>query len=127
MYRVSSTPAFVPPLLPSLVDSPPAGDGFLHEIKHDGFRTIVTVDRGRAVAFSRNGHDWSGRYSRIVEAAAKLRCRQAVIDGEAIVQDEQGRSDIDALRTAMVDAPHRLITRCVSAPASRSRSRIRTP
>src|SRR4051812_26255806 len=59
----------------------------LHEIKHDGFRTIITLERGRPCAFTRNGHDWSDRYRRIVEDAQKLRCRSAVLDGEAVVQD----------------------------------------
>jgi ATP-dependent DNA ligase len=42
--------------------------------------------------FSRNGHDWSDRYPGIVRAAAGLRCKSAIIDGEAVVQDENGVS-----------------------------------
>ena len=46
---------------------------------------------------TRNGHDWSDRYPSIVRAAANLRCQSAIIDGEAIVQDDHGVSDFEAL------------------------------
>jgi ATP-dependent DNA ligase len=101
-------PAFVPLLLPSLVEEPPAG-GFLHEIKHDGFRTSLTIGGGRVRAFTRRGHDWSGRYGRIVEAAAALPCRSALIDGEAIVQAPDGRSSLEALQNAIYYEPHRIV------------------
>ena len=42
---------------------PPEGDGWIYEIKHDGYRTIVMVEDGRACAFTRNGHDWTERSS----------------------------------------------------------------
>ena len=66
------------------------------------------IDRGKVRAFTRRGHDWSDRYQRVV-GAGKLRCRSAVLDGEVIVQDEKGRSDLEALYRAMADEPHRLI------------------
>jgi bifunctional non-homologous end joining protein LigD len=53
--------------------------------------------------------DWTGPYRRVVEACAKLRCTAALIDGEIIVQDENGISDFDALRSAIYTAPHRLV------------------
>ena len=78
MPRVSRKPAvstaplaFIPPLAPTLVNGPPAGDYWLHEIKYDGFRTLVLVERGRARAFSRRGLDWTARYPRIVAAAER--------------------------------------------------------
>jgi hypothetical protein len=75
----------------------------LHEIKHDGFRTQPVISRGKARAFSRNSHDWTDKYPRVVTDAAKIRCRSAVLDGEVIVQDEHGRSDLEALYAAMTD------------------------
>ena len=56
----------------------------------------MVIERGQAHVFSRNGHDWSDRYAGIVRAAAGLRCKSAIIDGEAIVQDGDGRSDFEA-------------------------------
>jgi DNA ligase D-like protein (predicted ligase) len=99
--------SFVPPLLPTLSLEPPSGKGWIHELKHDGNRTILVID-GAARSFTRNGHDWSSRYRNIVECAARLRCRTAILDGEAIVQDERGISDFNALRGAMAWEPHRL-------------------
>jgi ATP dependent DNA ligase domain len=100
---------FVPPLLPTLVDEPPAGDGWLHEITHDGYRTILVIDRGGARAFIRHGNDWTRRYRPIVSAAGWVPCRSAILDGEVVVQDEAGRSDYAALRDAIEGEPHRLI------------------
>ena len=59
--------------------------------------------------FSRNGHDWSDRYPSIVRAAANLPCQSAIIDGEAIVQDDNGASDFEALRSAMRWKPQSII------------------
>jgi hypothetical protein len=56
--------------LPTLVDAPPEGDIWIHEIKYDGYRTEIVIERGEARAFTRNGHDWSAKYLPIVEAAA---------------------------------------------------------
>ena len=49
--------SFVEFKLPTLVDDPPEGDGWLHEIKYDGYRTELVIERGEARAFTRNGHD----------------------------------------------------------------------
>src|SRR5688572_24616393 len=100
---------FIRPLRPTLVYEPPSGEGWIHEIKHDGHRTILVVEDGAARAFTRNGHDWTDRYSRVVTCAAGLPCRSAILDGEVIVQDENGRSDFSALRRAMKREPHRLV------------------
>jgi hypothetical protein len=72
-------------MLPSLAIEPPAGEHWIHEIKFDGYRTVLVIEDGEARAFTRNRLDWSDRYRPIVEAASKLRCRSAVIDGEVVV------------------------------------------
>ena len=101
--------AFIPPLAPTLVDEPPAGDNWIHEIKHDGFRTLLLVERGRARAFSRRGLDWTARYPRIVAAAEVLPCVSAIIDGEAVVQDEVGRSNLAAFHSSLDAEPHKVL------------------
>ena len=53
------------------------------------------------MAYTRNGFDWTDRYPRIVEAAARLRCKSAMLDGEVIVQDRHGASDFEALQPAL--------------------------
>jgi bifunctional non-homologous end joining protein LigD len=75
----------------------PAGPDWLHEVKHDGFRMIVLRDGDRVRLFTRNGHDWSNRYPWIVDAARRLRQKQFVMDGEAVVLGVDGISDFAAL------------------------------
>jgi ATP-dependent DNA ligase len=88
-------------MLPSLVAEPPMGERWIHEIKFDGFRTVLVIEDGEARAFTRNRLDWSDRYRPIVEPAGKLRCRSAVIDSEVVVFDGDGRSDFHAVKTAI--------------------------
>jgi bifunctional non-homologous end joining protein LigD len=95
-------------MMPTLVDEPPTTDGWIHEVKYDGYRTILAVDGGSTRAFTRNGHDWTGRYLPIVATAAELPCWSALIDGEMVVQDPQGRADFHAMRAALSKEPERL-------------------
>ena len=109
MLRVPTRLRFIEPQLASPVDQPPEGKHWIHEIKHDGYRSQVVIERGQVRVFSRNGHDWSDRYPSIVRAAANLHCQSAIIDGEAIVQDGDGASDFEALSSAMRRQPHSII------------------
>jgi bifunctional non-homologous end joining protein LigD len=98
---VSMSLEFINPQLATAVDHPPPRAGWIHEVKHDGYRTLLIIERRKARAYTRNGFDWTERYLGITRAAAKLHCRSAVIDGEVIVQNEHGISDFDALKSAM--------------------------
>ncbi|MBK5197740.1 MAG: non-homologous end-joining DNA ligase [Methyloceanibacter sp.] len=100
---------FIEPQLLTLTEHPPRGSDWIHEIKHDGYRCQVLLERGQARVFTRNGHDWSDRYPSIVRAAANLRCQSAILDGEAIVQDDNGISDFEALPSAMRWRPDSII------------------
>ena len=62
---------------------------------------MLLVRRGTALAYTRNGHDWSERYRGIITAARKLPCRTAILDGDVIVQDGRGVSDFEALQVAL--------------------------
>lgn len=96
-------------MLPTLVQKPPSGDKWLHEIKHDGYRTQLALSAHEQLAFTRNGFDWSDCYSHILSDARRLNCAAAIMDGEVIVQDDQGRSNFDALPLAIEREPERLI------------------
>jgi bifunctional non-homologous end joining protein LigD len=87
VYRFSRIlPAgFIEPCIPTAARVPPSGPGWLHEIKHDGYRLIGRLEGGRVRLFTRRGHNWSDRYPRIGKALACLRARSATIDGEAVV------------------------------------------
>ena len=100
MYRFSCV-GFIPPQLPSLTDQSPEGANWIHEVKHDGYRTMLVIERGLSRAHTRNGHDWSDRYPGIIASARKLLCRSALLDGEVIVQDGRGVSDFEALQAAL--------------------------
>lgn len=76
-------------------------DGWLHEI--NGYPTQLVVEDGAARAFTRNGHDWTTKYGPIIAAANTLPCSSAIIDGEIIVQDENGIRE-GALRSAITTA-----------------------
>jgi len=109
MSSVTARLRFIAPQLASPVDQPPEGKHWIHEIKHDGYRTQVVIDRGKPHVFSRNGYDWSDRYPGILRTAAKLRCKSAIIDGEAIVQNRHGASDFEALQSALRKQPHSIL------------------
>ena len=91
------------PCLPRPVKEPPAGPGWIHEIKHDGFRILARRDARGVRLFTRNGYDFTARFPKIVDAVASLPVRSCVVDGEAIVVDERGLSVFDALRYRLRD------------------------
>lgn len=76
---------FIEPCIPIAARVPPSGPGWLHEIKHDGYRLMARLEGGSVRLFTRRGHDWSDRYPRMREALASLRVRSITIDGEAVV------------------------------------------
>lgn len=100
---------YIPPMKPRLVDTPPPGDGWLHEVKFDGYRTQLHVDAGTAKSFSKGGHNWTSKYPQIVAAAAQLRCTSAILDGEVYLPDASGAADFSGLPTAIRWHPEQLI------------------
>ncbi len=94
-------PAWIKPCLPTLVDKPPVGPEWLHEIKWDGYRVSAYLDGGKVAIYTRNGHDWTHRFPAIAAAVAALPIHSAVIDGEAVALDEQGRASFSLLQAAL--------------------------
>jgi bifunctional non-homologous end joining protein LigD len=78
---------------------PPAGPGWLHEIKHDGFRVLAWKQGERVQVWSRRGADFTDRFARIADAVQGLDAEEVMIDGEAVVFQDDGRSDFHALLT----------------------------
>jgi hypothetical protein len=92
-----SLPRFEP-CLPRPVQHPPAGPGWIHEIKHDGFR-ILAHRQGRSVRLlTRNGNDLGDRFPLAAAAIEALPVRSCVVDGEAIVCDDGGLAVFDLIR-----------------------------
>lgn len=95
-------PAFVPPQLCTLVDRPPAGSGWAHEIKFDGYRIQARVESGDCALRTRKGLDWSDKFPEIVAAARRL--PDCIIDGEVVALDRAGAPDFAALQTALSES-----------------------
>jgi bifunctional non-homologous end joining protein LigD len=93
-------PAWVAPQLATLVSGPPPGDEWVHEIKLDGYRILLRIERGRAKLLTRNRQDWTARFPAVAEAAAALPVKQALLDGEIVVLDRAGVSSFQALQQA---------------------------
>jgi hypothetical protein len=88
---------FVDPCIPTRATKAPAREGWVHEIKHDGYRLIVRRDGETVRLFTRRGYDWTGRYPAIASTAAKIRAQSFTLDGEAVVCGEDGVAIFDAL------------------------------
>jgi len=89
---------FIEPCLPSLAKAPPSGPGWIHEIKHDGFRILGRRDRTGVRLITRNGNDFTDHFPSIAMALKSLPVRSCMIDGEAIVCDENGLAVFELIR-----------------------------
>jgi bifunctional non-homologous end joining protein LigD len=105
-----SMPDRVPPALATLVDTPPAGSRWLHEIKYDGYRLMCYVRPDGVTLVTRNGHDWSHRFSSIVRALRALPLGEAIIDGELVVFGGDGVTSFGDLQRAIADGQSQLMT-----------------
>ena len=94
-------PEFIDPQLCHSVERPPSGEGWLHEIKFDGYRVQVRIEAGRAVVRTRKGLDWTDRFGAIARACAIL--PDAILDGEIVALNADGAPDFAALQAAIAD------------------------
>ena len=101
----STPPPFRSLQLATLVDTVPSGSGWFHEMKYDGYRLLIAIGGGEARAYTRSGLDWSAKFAPLLVAAAKLKVGSALIDGEAVVLEDNGRSNFQALQNAIKASP----------------------
>ncbi|MCU4178190.1 DNA ligase D [Bosea sp. BH3] len=95
-------PGFVEPCLATLEAKPPVGEGWLHEVKFDGYRLQARIDHGAVKLLTRSGLDWTARFGKGLAAAlAALPCETALVDGEVVVLGEAGISSFSALQEAL--------------------------
>lgn len=94
-------PAFVSPQLATLVERPPEGRQWRHELKYDGYRMIAAVAGGAVRLYSRNKKDWTSRFPAIAQELAGLDVSSALLDGEMVVLDAKGRSSFSALQATL--------------------------
>jgi bifunctional non-homologous end joining protein LigD len=82
-------------------ETPPSGDGWVHELKLDGYRLQCAIGGGAATLRTRSGLDWTSRFPDIVKAAATL--PDCVLDGEAVALDSDGMPDFGRLQAILAD------------------------
>jgi bifunctional non-homologous end joining protein LigD len=99
--KVAEMPDFVAPQLCTLVERPPAGEGWCHEIKFDGYRVQLRVEDGEATLKTRKGLDWTGKFGSIAKEAAAL--PDVMIDGEIVALDHNGAPNFSSLQAALSD------------------------
>lgn len=92
------TVPFIEPCLPKPASAPPSGSGWIHEIKHDGYRLMARRDGAGIRLITRNGNDWTERYPAIGSAVNALKVKSCLIDGEVVVCDVDGMADFSLLR-----------------------------
>ncbi len=92
--KIDAMPDFVAPQLGTLVDRPPAGEGWCHEIKFDGYRVQLRVEGGEVKLKTRKGLDWTDKFKAIAREARAL--PDAMIDGEIVALDHDGAPDFSS-------------------------------
>ena len=98
---VSALPDFIAPQLCTLVDRPPGGEGWCHEIKFDGYRVQLRVEDGEATLKTRKGLDWTDKFRAIAKEGSSL--PDVLIDGEIVALDHNGAPDFSTLQAALSD------------------------
>ncbi|WP_422003470.1 DNA ligase D [Reyranella sp.] len=101
--RAAALPGYIEPMLATATETAPSGTGWLHEIKHDGYRLQAHLEKGSVKLFSRQGLDWTERFPVIEHALSEVPAKVAIIDGEVVVQTATGVASfpmlVDALKT----------------------------
>jgi bifunctional non-homologous end joining protein LigD len=92
-------PPWIEPQFPKLVDRAPVGDQWIHEVKFDGYRMQLRVEKKAATIRTRRGLDWTEKFPVLVGAASKL--PDCIIDGELCAVDEEGKPDFPALLSCL--------------------------
>ncbi len=84
--------------LAMVVEAPPAGDEWLHEIKHDGYRIVARIEEGEVQLVSRNGKDWTKEFPQVARAVGRLPAGTALLDGEVAAVLPNGATSFQALQ-----------------------------
>ena len=111
--RKAAQPETLEAELATLVDHPPAGEQWLHEIKFDGYRMLSRIEKGECRIVSRNGKDWTAAFPALVDALRRLPVTSAWIDGEIVVMDANGRTSFQSLQNVLSDGAAAKLVYCV--------------
>src|SRR5437764_4221866 len=93
-------------MLATFAEDVPKGDGWLFEVKWDGYRALASVRGGDCKLVSRNGNDLTERFPSVAKAIEQaVRSPDCVLDGEVCALDEQGRSSFSAMQQSKPGTP----------------------
>ena len=93
-------PLALAPQLAVLVDEPPKGEGWIYEVKFDGYRLLARIDGDDVRLFTRNGNDWTARLKPLRDEVRALGIASAWLDGEIVVMNKKGNPDFQSLQRA---------------------------
>src|SRR5690348_13084654 len=97
--RVRVAPGFIEPCLPTLAHKVPIGPEWVYEVKHDGYRLMVRRAGDKVRVYTRRGADWTARFPAITAAAATLKARSFLLDGEGAVLGADGVPNFNRLHS----------------------------
>ncbi len=103
-------PDFIAPELALQSETPPAGGGWLHELKLDGYRIQARKDGDRVQLLTRTGLDWTHRMKTIAAFVAALPVEKAIFDGEVVVLAENGSTSFADLQAAFQEGVKKPLT-----------------
>jgi bifunctional non-homologous end joining protein LigD len=103
---VRVTPAFITPMAAQVIKRLPEGEEWIYELKFDGYPALLLKDHHQVEIRSRNNRDLTRMYPRLVAAGLKLNADQAVVHGEIVALDMQGRPSFQALQHRGSHAAH---------------------
>jgi bifunctional non-homologous end joining protein LigD len=102
----TTLPAFVAPCLATLSSKAPDSGKWVHEIKFDGYRIQARLDRGKVKLLTRKGLNWTSKFPTVAAAIAKLPAKSALIDGEVVVEGDDGLSSFSLLQQDLKASRH---------------------
>ncbi|HEV2697515.1 MAG TPA: DNA polymerase ligase N-terminal domain-containing protein, partial [Terriglobales bacterium] len=91
-------PSAIQPMLATVIEKPFDDPNWLFEIKWDGYRAVAFIENGTVRLISRNQNDLSGRYPELQELPKFVNAKSAILDGEVVVLDEQGRPSFSLMQ-----------------------------
>jgi bifunctional non-homologous end joining protein LigD len=94
-------PSFVPPALAAMRAKAPSGEGWVHEVKFDGYRIQARLDHGEVRLLTRKGLNWTLKFPNVAAAVVALPAQTALLDGEIVIEDARGVSSFSGLQAAL--------------------------
>jgi bifunctional non-homologous end joining protein LigD len=96
--KKAAFPGFIKPALAEQLSRPPKGEGWIHEVKFDGYRVQLHIANDAVKVLTRRGYDWTTRFKKIATDAWRINARSAIIDGEVVAPAADGVSDFSVLQ-----------------------------